>query len=114
MPSETVIKGNEPATRLKPAPLSICQSQAPGAIRPELTARFQSYGYPAWFQMFIGICEVCGAIGLLVPRLAFFAALGLLLIMLGALWTVWMAGQGVAAPLFVGLALAYVAWARRP
>ncbi len=53
---------------------------------------FQLFGYPLWFMYFIGVCELLGALGILfgklvhtaLPRLA---ALGLLGIMIGALYT---------------------------
>jgi len=48
---------------------------------------FVHYGYAAWFATFIGSCEVLGAIGLLVPRLAGLAARGLSIIMIGAVYT---------------------------
>ena len=48
---------------------------------------FVAYGYAAWFATFIGTCEVLGAIGLLVPRLAGLAAAGLSVIMVGAVFT---------------------------
>ncbi len=53
---------------------------------------FQLFGYPLWFMYFIGVCELLGALGILfgklvhkaLPRLA---ALGLMGIMIGALYT---------------------------
>jgi putative oxidoreductase len=48
---------------------------------------FVQYGYAPWFATVIGICEVLGAIGLLVPRVAAFAAAGLSIIMIGAFFT---------------------------
>lgn len=48
---------------------------------------FVHYGYPAWFAILIGSCEVLGAIGLLIPRLAGLAAAGLSIIMIGATYT---------------------------
>ena len=48
---------------------------------------FVQYGYPAWFAGLIGSCEVLGAIGLLIPRLAGLAAAGLSIIMIGATYT---------------------------
>jgi putative oxidoreductase len=48
---------------------------------------FVHYGYPAWFAGLIGSCEVLGAIGLLIPRLAGLAAAGLSIIMVGATYT---------------------------
>lgn len=51
-------------------------------------AAFVSFGYSAWFATFIGICEVLGGIGLLIPRVAALAAGCLSIIMLGAVYTV--------------------------
>ena len=48
---------------------------------------FLGWGYPAWASSVVGIAEVAGAIGLLVPRLASYAALGLMVVMIGALVT---------------------------
>ncbi len=53
---------------------------------------FQLFGYPLWFMYFIGVCELLGALGLLFgkiihPALPRLAALGLLGIMIGALYT---------------------------
>jgi uncharacterized membrane protein YphA (DoxX/SURF4 family) len=48
---------------------------------------FVHYGYAAWFATFIGSCEVLGAMGLLIPRLAGLAARGLSIIMAGAVYT---------------------------
>lgn len=47
-------------------------------------AAFGEFGLPGRLAIFIGVCEVCGAIGLLIPRLAGLAASGLSVIMLGA------------------------------
>jgi uncharacterized membrane protein YphA (DoxX/SURF4 family) len=49
---------------------------------------FIQAGYAAWFATFIGVCEVLGAIGLLIPRLAGLAAACLSVIMVGATYTV--------------------------
>ena len=68
---------------------------------------FAAYGYPDWFAIFIGIAEVCGAIGVWIPKVARFAALGLILIMAGAALTLVRVGetrQG-AIPLIVLFAL---------
>ena len=46
---------------------------------------FSGLGLPGWFGGFIGAAEVLGAIGLLVPRTTRLAALGLIIILLGAL-----------------------------
>ena len=57
-------------------------------LHPEMAKpMFVQYGYAAWFATFIGVSEVLGAIGLLIPRLAGLAASGLAIIMVGAVYT---------------------------
>ncbi|HTO08174.1 MAG TPA: DoxX family protein [Myxococcota bacterium] len=51
---------------------------------PQAVDGFHKFGYSDGFRMFIGSCELLGAIALLVPRLAFWSACGLFIIMLGA------------------------------
>jgi putative oxidoreductase len=61
---------------------------APKLLQPaKIGPMFVQYGYAAWFATVIGICEVLGAIGLLVPRVAGLAASGLSIIMVGAVYT---------------------------
>ena len=76
---------------------------------------------PVMFLKFIGVCEVLGALGLILPGLfrrqqylTPFAALGLLIIMIGAV-AVTLIGPGgtfVISPLVVGLLCAFVAYGR--
>ena len=76
---------------------------------------------PASFLKFIGLCEVCGALGLILPGalrvredLTPLAAAGLAVIMLGAVVTT-VATQGIAPavpPLVVGILAAIVAFGR--
>jgi len=76
---------------------------------------------PGWFIRFIGICEVLGAAGLILPgvfrrrqELTPLAAAGLVIIMIGAV-VVTVIADGVAAgigPLVVGLLCAFVAYGR--
>jgi len=61
---------------------------------PEMVQGFEKFGLPVWFMYFIGACEVAGAIGLwlkLAPvggvPLRLLAALGLAVIMVGAVVT---------------------------
>ena len=77
---------------------------------------------PGLFLKFIGVCEVLGGLGLVLPglfkirpQLTSFAAAGLLIIMIGAV-VVTIAGPGVgpAVPaIVIGLLCAFVAYGRR-
>ena len=49
-----------------------------------MTAMFDAIGAGQGLRLLIGACEVSGAVGLLVPRLARPAAYGLVLLMIGA------------------------------
>jgi len=77
---------------------------------------------PAAFLKFIGVAEVSGAIGLILPgllrirpSLTPFAAAGLVIIMIGATVVTLATGQVAPAliPLVVGLLAAFVAYGRR-
>ena len=48
---------------------------------------FVVWGYPDWFRLVVGAIETTSAVLLLVPRLAFFGALGIAVIMCGATYT---------------------------
>ena len=53
---------------------------------PEVTATFATLGLPGWFALFIGICEIAGAIGLWLRRTSVMAASGIAIIMVGAIY----------------------------
>ncbi len=53
------------------------------AVKP----MFVHYGYAPWFAVLIGASETLGGLGLLIPRLAGIAAIGLSIIMAGAVYT---------------------------
>jgi hypothetical protein len=85
----------------------------------EMTKQMPSM--PGWFLRFIGICEVLGGLGLILPGLIRvwpgltpLAAAGLVVIMIGATVISLMIGPAVVAlmPLVVGLLAAFVAWGR--
>ena len=76
---------------------------------------------PGWFLHFIGVVEVLGALGLILPWLTRIrpgltplAAAGLAIIMIGATMVTLMTGETVSAliPLVVGLLCALVAYRR--
>lgn len=79
--------------------------------------QFVAWGYPAWFRVIVGGSEVLAAIGLLVPRVRFFAASGLVALMLGAAGTHIANGEGAlaaAVPAVLGVLAGIVAWSTRP
>ena len=53
---------------------------------PLLHYSFAVMGMPEWFGYFIGTCELSGAVGLLWPQTRKLAALGLAIIMVGAIF----------------------------
>lgn len=57
--------------------------------------RFASWGYAPWFLYLIALLETAGAIGLLIPRMAPYAAAGLIVIMFGAMYTHLTHDQGI-------------------
>lgn len=79
------------------------------------TSMFEGWGYPAWLAFVIGASELVGALLLLVPRLASYAAGLLIVIMIGALATVLMhpGRMGPGTPLLHLVVLAIILVARR-
>src|SRR5918992_2473512 len=70
-------------------------------------------GFPDWIRMIVGIVETAGAIGLLIPATATFAALALAVIMVPATLTQFMSGEGaIWVPPLLLAALVFVAWRR--
>jgi uncharacterized membrane protein YphA (DoxX/SURF4 family) len=85
-------------------------------VSPDATRLFAEFGYPDWFRVLIGVVEVGGALALLLPRTAFYAAGALAVVMVGAVFTHLRAGevpQAVVPLVLLGL-LALVGYARRP
>lgn len=89
-------------------------------VLPAAVLAAQSH-MPGGFIKFIGVCETLGALGLILPglfhireRLTPLAASGLVIIMIGAVVTTLLQGQGAAAilPAIVGLIATYVARGR--
>lgn len=76
---------------------------------------------PGWFIRFIGVCEVLGALGLILPglfkirpKLTSLAAIGLVIIMIGATVVTIMADgiKPALVPTVVGVFAAFVAYKR--
>jgi uncharacterized membrane protein YphA (DoxX/SURF4 family) len=85
-------------------------------VSPEVAKHFEAFGYPDWFRALIGVVEVGGALALLLPRTAFYAAGALVVVMAGAVFTHLRAGEvpQAAVPLVLLGLLALVCYARRP
>jgi len=79
---------------------------------PAVIEHFQQWGYPGWFRFVIGCIEVLGAIGLLVPSYAAETASALIMLMMGALFTVVHAGESFLFPILVIVLLGAVTWLR--
>jgi putative oxidoreductase len=77
---------------------------------------FDQIGIGQWFRYLVGVLELAGAVGLLIPRLSGLAALGLAGVMVGAVVTqLFVLGSVVMAitPAVLGVAFALIAWARQ-
>ena len=87
----------------------------------EMTKQMPQMPMPGWFLRFIGVCEVLGALGLILPGLlrirpglTSLAAAGLVIIMIGAVAITLVAGDVMAALIsaVVGILAAFVAYGR--
>ncbi|MFC0505076.1 DoxX family protein [Micromonospora costi] len=74
---------------------------------------FTDIGVGQWLRYLVGVCEVAAAIGLLVPRLAALAALGLTGLMLGAVATNLLIGANPAMPAAFLLVAGVIVYSRR-
>jgi uncharacterized membrane protein YphA (DoxX/SURF4 family) len=85
-------------------------------VNPQAVEKFAAWGYPDWFRVLIGLAEVGGALVLLIPRTAFYAAGALGVVMAGAVFTHLRYAEVPQAvvPLVLLVLLAVVGYARRP
>ena len=85
-------------------------------VSADAVNQFAAVGYPYWFCILIGAIEVAGAVALLLPRTAFYAAAALGVVMVGAVLTLLLHGPAVGSvvPLVVLVVLAAVAYAPAP
>jgi putative oxidoreductase len=77
---------------------------------------FTEIGAGQWFRYLIGAIELAGGIGLMVPRLAGPAAVGLMGLLIGAGYTqavVLDAPAMVVTPVIIFVVAAVIAWGRR-
>lgn len=81
---------------------------------PVMVEMFAMIGAGQWFRILVGALEVAAAVGLLIPRLTGFAALGLCGLMVGATLTnLLILNADPWAALVLLLLSAIVAWSRR-
>src|SRR5579859_1062790 len=76
---------------------------------------YGTIGIGQWFRYLTGALEVIGAAALLFPATATLAAVMLAVVMIGAVLAhLFVIGGSPAVPVVLLLAMATVAWARRP
>lgn len=86
-------------------------------VQPEVIEGFEKIGLGQGFRVLIGVLELAGGVGLLIPPLSGLAAMGLVGIMIGAVVVVVFKTPPAAAaavPAAFGAVLAFVAWGRWP
>lgn len=80
---------------------------------PAMVSMFTEIGAGQWLRYLVGVIEVAGAIGLLIPRLSGLAALALLCLLIGATVTnLFILGTSPWIPLIFLLLCALIAWGR--
>ena len=83
---------------------------------PGMVQEFARVGLGQWFRYFTGVLEVSGAIGLLIPRVRFWAALQIAVVMVGAtfanLTVLHLPNMALVTVILLALALV-LAWLRR-
>jgi len=87
------------------------------ASQPGMVAEFAQIGAGQWLRYVTGILEVSGAIGLLIPKIRFWAALQISAVMAGATFTnIWILHLPALARLtaFLLAASLTLAWLRHP
>ena len=77
---------------------------------------FAQWGYPSWFRIVIGVLELGGGALLLLPKVSPLAAVGLIVLMVGAAYTHVVSGQYpmIVLNLVLIALLAWLGWLRRP
>jgi uncharacterized membrane protein YphA (DoxX/SURF4 family) len=82
---------------------------------PAMVEMFATIGIGQWFRYVVGMLELAGAVGVLIPRLSGLAALGLVGLMAGATLTnVLVLGTSPLLPIVLLVVSAVVAWGRWP
>lgn len=94
---------------------TIVGSGAPKLFGVEAAAEgFDLIGWGDWFMYLVGVLEIAGGLGLLIPRVAGLAAIGLSLLMIGAaIFNVAILDYPILTPLILLALFAGIAWVRR-
>ncbi|WP_017622383.1 DoxX family protein [Nocardiopsis chromatogenes] len=82
---------------------------------PDFITTFENIGAGQWLRYFVGVAELAGGIGVLIPRLAGLAAAGLTLVVVGAALThvVILQDSGWMLPVALIVLMGALAWIRR-
>ena len=62
-----------------------------------MVSQFEMWGYPGWFQYLIGVAETAAGVGFLMKKTRFLAAVAMIVVMLGAIFTLVRDGQTAQA-----------------
>jgi uncharacterized membrane protein YphA (DoxX/SURF4 family) len=80
-----------------------------------MVAMFEKLGVGQWFRYFTGLVELTAGIGLLISRCAFYAALALVVVMIGAtIAQLTVLAASPAAPLALLVFSGIIAYLRKP
>lgn len=84
---------------------------------PGIVRMFERLGYPSGFYFVVGVLELAGAVGLLIPPVTPYAAVALMCVMAGATYSHLAMGDPIgraAFTLVLFALLGVVGWIRRP
>ena len=82
---------------------------------PATVQEFDKVGLGQWFRYFTGLLELAGGIGLLIPRYAFYAAVLLAIVMVGAIIAhLTVLGSSPAVPVVLFALIGIIAYLRKP
>ena len=82
---------------------------------PMMVEMFATIGIGQWFRYLVGVLELAGAVGVLVPRVSGLAALGLVCLMVGATFSnVLILDTNTSITLALTLVSVLVVWGRWP
>ena len=62
-----------------------------------MVEQFELWGYSGWFQYLIGVAETAAGVGFLMKKTRFLAAVAMIPVMLGAIYTLVTNGQAAQA-----------------